>query len=61
MAVSGTSIAFGVFIPPSVKAMSWSHSALSFTYALPAVLRVVVNHDGAVHGTVLTWNLTKSY
>ena len=36
MAVSGTSIAFGVFIPPLVKAMNWSHSALSFTYALSA-------------------------
>jgi hypothetical protein len=38
MAVSDTSIAFGVFIPPLLKAMSWSHSALSYTYALSSMV-----------------------
>lgn len=38
MAVSGTSMAFGVFIPPLVKDMGWSHSALSFTYALSSIV-----------------------
>ena len=38
MSVSGASMAFGVFIPPLVKAMGWSHSALSFTYALSSVV-----------------------
>jgi MFS family permease len=35
---SGTMMAFGVFITPLSEAMGWSHSALSFTYALSAIV-----------------------
>ena len=35
---SGTMMAFGVFISPLSEAMGWSHSALSFTYALSAIV-----------------------
>jgi MFS family permease len=35
---SGTMMAFGVFINPLADAMGWSHSALSFTYALSAIV-----------------------
>ena len=38
VAVSGTSMAFGVFIPPLVQDTGRSHSALSFTYALSSVV-----------------------
>jgi hypothetical protein len=38
MSVSGASMAFGVFIPPLVKAMGWSPSALSFTYTLSSMV-----------------------
>jgi MFS family permease len=38
MVASGTMMAFGVFITPLSEAMGWSHSALSFTYALSAVV-----------------------
>ena len=38
MVASGTMMAFGVFITPLSDAMGWSHSALSFTYALSAVV-----------------------
>jgi hypothetical protein len=38
MAMSGSSMAFGVFIPPLVQDMGWSHSALSFTYALSSLV-----------------------
>jgi MFS family permease len=38
MAMSGASMAFGVFIPPLVQDMGWSHSALSFTYALSSMV-----------------------
>ena len=38
MMASGTMMAFGVFINPLVDDMGWSHSALSFTYALSAVV-----------------------
>ncbi len=35
---SGTMMAFGVFINPMADDMGWSHSALSFTYALSAIV-----------------------
>lgn len=35
---SGTMMAFGVFINPLSEAMGWSHSSLSFTYALSAIV-----------------------
>src|SRR5262245_21149173 len=35
---SGTMMAFGVFITPLVDDMGWSHSALSFAYALSAIV-----------------------
>jgi MFS family permease len=35
---SGTMMAFGVFITPLAEDMGWSHSALSFTYALSAIV-----------------------
>lgn len=35
---SGTMMAFGVFINPLADSMGWSHSALSFTYALSAIV-----------------------
>jgi MFS family permease len=35
---SGTMMAFGVFITPLSEDMGWSHSALSFTYALSAIV-----------------------
>lgn len=38
MMASGTMMAFGVFINPLVDDMGWSHSALSFTYALSAIV-----------------------
>src|SRR5690606_6941359 len=38
MMASGTMMAFGVFITPLVDDMGWSHSALSFTYALSAIV-----------------------
>ena len=38
MMASGTMMAFGVFINPLVDDMGWSHSALSFTYALSAII-----------------------
>jgi MFS family permease len=38
MVASGTMMAFGVFITPLSEAMGWSHSALSFTYALSAIV-----------------------
>ncbi len=38
MVVSGTSLAFGVFIPPLVKDMGWSHSALSLSYSISAIV-----------------------
>jgi MFS family permease len=38
MMASGTMMAFGVFINPLVEDMGWSHSALSFTYALSAIV-----------------------
>lgn len=38
MMASGTMMAFGVFITPLSEAMGWSHSALSFTYALSAIV-----------------------
>ncbi|MGE3538934.1 MAG: MFS transporter [Candidatus Tectimicrobiota bacterium] len=34
---SGTMMAFGVFITPLAEDMGWSHSALSFSYALSAL------------------------
>ena len=38
MMASGTMMAFGVFINPLVDDMGWSHSALSFTYALSSIV-----------------------
>jgi MFS family permease len=38
LVASGTMMAFGVFITPLSEAMGWSHSALSFTYALSAIV-----------------------
>jgi MFS family permease len=38
MVVSGTMVAFGVFITPMAEDMGWSHSALSFTYAISAIV-----------------------
>ena len=38
MVASGTMMAFGVFITPLSEDMGWSHSALSFTYALSAIV-----------------------
>ncbi len=38
MMASGTMMAFGVFINPLVEDMGWSHSALSFTYALSSIV-----------------------
>ena len=38
MMASGTMMAFGVFINPLVEDMGWSHSALSFTYALSSLI-----------------------
>ena len=38
MMASGTMMAFGVFINPLVDSMGWSHSAVSFTYALSALV-----------------------
>lgn len=38
MVASGTMMAFGVFITPLSEEMGWSHSALSFTYALSAIV-----------------------
>lgn len=38
MVASGTMMAFGVFITPLSDDMGWSHSALSFTYALSAIV-----------------------
>jgi MFS family permease len=38
VAMSGASMAFGVFIPPLVQDMGGSHSALSFTYALSSMV-----------------------
>ncbi len=35
---SGTMMAFGVFINPLVDDMGWSHSQLSFTYALSSIV-----------------------
>lgn len=37
MMASGTMMAFGVFINPLAEDMGWSHSALSFTYALSSI------------------------
>src|SRR3989442_11617822 len=34
---SGTMMGFGVFITPMAEDMGWSHSALSFAYALSAL------------------------
>jgi MFS family permease len=38
MMASGTMMAFGVFINPLAEDMGWSHSALSFTYALSSII-----------------------
>ncbi len=38
MMASGTMMAFGVFINPLVDTMGWSHSAVSFAYALSALV-----------------------
>jgi MFS family permease len=38
MVASGTMMAFGVFITPLSEDMGWSHSAVSFTYALSAIV-----------------------
>ena len=38
LVASGTRMAFGVFITPLVDAMGWSHSAVSFTYALGSII-----------------------
>lgn len=38
MVASGTMMAFGVFITPLADDMGWSHSALSFTYALSSIV-----------------------
>ena len=38
MVASGTRMAFGVFITPLADAMGWSHSALSFSYALSSIV-----------------------
>ncbi len=38
MVVSGTSLAFGVFIPPLVQDMGWSHSALSLSYSISSLV-----------------------
>ncbi len=38
MMASGTMMAFGVFINPLADDMGWSHSALSFSYALSAIV-----------------------
>jgi MFS family permease len=35
---SGTMMAFGVYINPLAEDMGWSHSALSFSYALSAIV-----------------------
>lgn len=35
---SGTMMGFGVFITPMAEDMGWSHSALSFSYALSAIV-----------------------
>ena len=35
---SGAMMAFGVFINPMAEDMGWSHSALSFTYAISAIV-----------------------
>ena len=35
---SGTMMAFGIFINPMADDMGWSHSALSFTYAISAIV-----------------------
>ncbi len=38
MMASGTMMAFGIFINPLVEDMGWSHSALSFTYAISSII-----------------------
>ncbi len=38
MVASGTRMAFGVFITPLADAMGWSHSALSFSYAMSSIV-----------------------
>jgi MFS family permease len=38
LVASGTMMAFGVFITPMAEDMGWSHSALSFTYAISAIV-----------------------
>ena len=38
MMASGTMMAFGVFINPLADDMGWSHSALSFSYALSSIV-----------------------
>ncbi|MGQ4807249.1 L-lactate transporter [Candidatus Entotheonellaceae bacterium PAL068K] len=38
LVASGTMMAFGVFITPLANDMGWSHSALSFTYALSSIV-----------------------
>jgi len=35
---SGTMMGFGVFITPMAEDMGWSHSALSFSYSLSAIV-----------------------
>jgi hypothetical protein len=38
MASSGTMMAFGVFINPMAEDLGWSHSILSFSYAVSSIV-----------------------
>ncbi len=38
MVSSGTLMAFGVFITPMAADLGWSHSTLSFTYAVSSIV-----------------------
>src|SRR5918996_4640936 len=38
MASSGTMMAFGVFINPMAEDLGWSHSVLSFSYAVSSIV-----------------------
>ena len=38
LVASGTLMAFGVFINPMAAALGWSHSSLSFTYAISSIV-----------------------
>ena len=38
MASSGTMMAFGVFINPMTADLGWSHSVISFSYAVSSIV-----------------------